>query len=114
FETRGRMGRLAIDRFIGRLENQLIKREIKPLAEFESRMPDRARVRETESLVKRNAAAIRKVDSPDHDVILLAPCGIDQMLHECETDTFSAVIFVNVDGMLYRVFVGRPGPEDAI
>src|SRR5271166_5136690 len=88
----GRADWLAVDRFIGRLEDQLIEREIEPPAKFESGLPDRSRMREAEALVKRDAAAIRKVDATDHYVILLAPCRVNQTLHECESDAFSPVI----------------------
>src|SRR5580704_480485 len=77
-------------------------------------MLDRAGMKKSQLLMKRDAAAIGKVDAANHHVILLLLRGLDQFAHERQTDAFAAMILVYVDGVLDRVLVGRPCTEATV
>jgi hypothetical protein len=67
-----------------------------------------------ELLVKGDAGEIGPIDAADHRVVLLGFCGGNELLHQGLADALVAVVFVDVEGMFDRVFVGGPGAKGTV
>src|SRR5690349_121438 len=66
-----------VHRLLRRGQDQLIKCQVQPPAELESRLTDRAAMLEAHRLMQRDAYRVRGVNAPNQSVIILSLGGGD-------------------------------------
>src|SRR5580765_5798518 len=68
---------------------------------------------EPQSLVKRQARLVRRINPSYKNMVILLSCSLDNLLQKTPPDAPTAKARVDINRVLDRIFVGRPGPEGA-
>src|ERR1051325_3639939 len=68
-------------------QDQLIEGQIEPASELEAGLPDRAAVRESETLVQSDARCVRGIDAADQNVVILSLRRLNDFLEQTFPDS---------------------------
>lgn len=95
-------------------QDQLIKFEIQPATEFETRLLDARAMDEAQAAMQGDAGGVGGVDAADHHVVILLGGGGDGFAEQSLTKALLAETLVDVHRVLDRIFIGREGAKGAI
>ena len=81
-------------------EYPLIKDEVKPSAEFEAGVPNRAAMLKTKPLMQAYADDIAGIDCAYDHVVFLPLCCVDDLLEQTFADTVAPKARIDIDRVL--------------